>query len=157
MCSHQEKTSTTRWLLLKCFHLPCFASTQSGDSNKPLFRVKLAVVRHTFYWGESDNVMLCETYSAYQRFFAVLIVAHWHLFFFPYLFKILETDPLLAWPIFIYIESQCCFTRHLQVFTIQPKSSRNQLNPHCFTRMHQIENRPPPFSCCPSARYQTKK
>lgn len=31
--------------------------------------VRLAVVRHTCYCGESDNVMLFETYSAYQRFF----------------------------------------------------------------------------------------
>lgn len=59
----------------------------------PLFHVTPAVVRHASYCGESDNVMLCETYSAYQRFSAVQTVAHWHLFFFSILLQEPRADP----------------------------------------------------------------
>lgn len=104
-------TSATCWLLLKRFRPPSFASTQSGDSNKPLFQVKLAVVWRASYCGERDNVMLCETYSAYQRFFAVLTVAQWHLFFSPpYRSWVCDLEPLVS-P--TWSHSQCCLTHRL--------------------------------------------
>lgn len=68
----------------KMFPPSFLTSRQSGDLNKPHLYVKLAVVWCLYYCGESDMIMLWETYSAYQRFFAVLTVAHWHHFISPH-------------------------------------------------------------------------
>lgn len=83
----QVKTSTSCWMLLKRFHLPFWLPPCLENWNKPPLHVTLAVVWHISYCGESNNVTLCETYSAYQRFFAVQTIAHWHLFFYPYLWE----------------------------------------------------------------------
>lgn len=79
--SRKKRSRTTvqgRFILYMLWCSSAFRSKKKHQLDEGFCCIALAVVRLACYCGESDNVLLCETYSAYQRFFAVLTVAQWH-------------------------------------------------------------------------------